>query len=108
MTLLTKLLNGRLAEKDAEIARLRAALETADKIASAAHDAMWAMNFDKTRARMAEIDYLTQLRMQASDEIHNLHAVVRGALAESLLTEDWGDRWDELPDAPPLVPRKDG
>jgi hypothetical protein len=57
------------------------AIRRADKAASRAHDAMWAMNIEQSGATGFGRDELLRLREQASDEIHKLHALLRPLLA---------------------------
>lgn len=57
------------------------AVKKAERAASRAHDAMWAMDFDKTSAGRAEREEWKRLREQASNEIWKLHEQLRPLLA---------------------------
>lgn len=69
----------------AEIGRLNAekALREADRQASKAHDAMWAMDFDKTAASTSERAAWERQRKTASDAIWKLHDKARAVLGSA-------------------------
>lgn len=70
---------------EARCARLQQALTKADKTASKAHDAMWAMDFDKTSASSSERDDWKRRREQASQAIWDIHNLLRPLLEREVL-----------------------
>lgn len=73
------------------------ALAKADKYASASHDAMWAMDFDKTAAGSFERETWKRQRKQASDAIWKLHNLVRPLLGSNPATKTHGRFCDCTP-----------
>lgn len=65
-----------------EIARLDAlhTLARADKLVSKIHDAIWAMDFQKTAAGHLERDQWERQRKQAIDLVWKLHDLIRPAI----------------------------
>lgn len=78
-------MESKLEAAEARCARLQQALTKADKTASKAHDAMWAMDFDKTAASSFERDDWKRRREQASQAIWDIHNLLRPLLEREAL-----------------------
>jgi hypothetical protein len=80
------------------------ALRQADKIASRAHDYLWAMNIEQSGASGFGKDDLLRRRDHVSDEIHKLHAALRPLIEQLGNQPEQGcgcgvDHSQEAPDA---------